>query len=82
MQQTDEQQRRQQVATDEAQRAFDFAQEQMSAGTTNILTVLSTESALFTAEDQLVVVKFQHLQSLLQLYQALGGGWQQSQETL
>ena len=81
-QQTDEQQRRQQVATDEAQRAFDFAQEQMSAGTTNILTVLNTETTLFTAEDQLVQCKYQHLQALLQLYQALGGGWQQSQESL
>jgi outer membrane protein, multidrug efflux system len=81
-QQTDEQQRRQQRATDAAQRAFDFAQEQMAAGTTNILTVLNTETTLFTAEDQLVVVKFQHLQALLQLYQALGGGWTASQESL
>ncbi len=82
VQQTDEQQRRQQVATDEAQRAFDFAQEQMAAGTTNILTVLNTETTLFTAVDQLVTVKFQHLQALLQLYQALGGGWEASQESL
>ena len=82
VQQIDEQQRRQQVATDEAQRAFDFAQQQMAAGTTNILTVLITENTLFTAEDQLVVVKFQHLQALLQLYQALGGGWETSQESL
>ena len=81
-QQTDEQQRRQQLATDAAQRAFDFAQQQMAAGTTNILTVLNTETTLFTAEDQLVAVKFQHLLALLQLYQALGGGWQQSQESL
>lgn len=81
-QQTDEQERRQQLATDEAQRAFDFAQEQMTAGTTNILTVLNTETTLFTAEDQLVTVKFQHLQALLQLYQALGGGWEASQESL
>lgn len=81
-QQADEQQRRQQVATDAAQHAFDFAQEQMSAGTTNILTVLNTETTLFTAEDQLVTVKYQHLLALLQLYQALGGGWQQSQESL
>jgi outer membrane protein TolC len=30
----------------------------------------------------LVAVKYQHLLALLQLYQALGGGWQQSQESL
>jgi NodT family efflux transporter outer membrane factor (OMF) lipoprotein len=81
-QQLAEQERRQQVATDEAQRAFDYAQQQMAVGTTNILTVLNTETTLFTDESQLVVVKFQHLQALLQLYRALGGGWQQSQETL
>jgi outer membrane protein TolC len=49
----------------------------MQAGTTNILIELNTEIALFTAQDALVQVKFQHLQALVQLYQALGGGWQQ-----
>jgi hypothetical protein len=48
-----------------------------SAGTTNILTELNTEIALFTAQDALVQVKFQHLQALVDLYQALGGGWRQ-----
>jgi multidrug efflux system outer membrane protein len=68
---------RQQDAVDKARRAFEYAQLQMRAGTTNILTELNTEIALFTAQDALVQVKFQHLQALVQLYQALGGGWQQ-----
>lgn len=80
-QQTGEQQRRQQVATAAAQRAYDYAQQQMAAGVTNILTVLNTETTLFTAEDALVQVKFQHLTALVHLYQALGGGWQQAQAT-
>jgi len=79
VQQTAEQQRRQQLAADAAQKAFDYAQRQMAAGITNILTVLNTETTLFTAQDELVQVKFLHLQALVQLYQALGGGWQQSQ---
>jgi outer membrane protein, multidrug efflux system len=82
VQQTAEQQLRQQDAADKAQRAFDFAQQQMRAGVTNILTVLNTETTLFTAQDELVQVKFQHLQALVTLYQALGGGWQQGQTTL
>jgi outer membrane protein, multidrug efflux system len=79
VQQTSEQELRQQVAADKARRAFEFAQYQMKAGTINVLTVLNTENALFTAQDSLVQVKYQHLQALVDLYQALGGGWRQSQ---
>jgi multidrug efflux system outer membrane protein len=76
-QQTKEQQLRQQKAVDLARRAFQYAQTQMSAGTINILTVLNTENALFSAQDQLVQAQFLHLQSLVGLFTALGGGWQQ-----
>jgi multidrug efflux system outer membrane protein len=75
--QTQEQQVRQQKAVDTARRAFQFAQTQMSAGTVNILTVLNTENALFSAQDELVQVQYLHLQSLVDLFTALGGGWQQ-----
>jgi multidrug efflux system outer membrane protein len=76
-QQTKEQQARQQDAVDKARRAYQFAQTQMSAGVVNILTVLNTENALFSAEDELVQVQYLHLQSLVDLFTALGGGWQQ-----
>jgi multidrug efflux system outer membrane protein len=76
-QQTKEQQRRQQEAVNRARRAYQFAQTQMSAGTVNILTVLNTENALFSAQDELVQVQYLHLQSMVNLYTALGGGWQQ-----
>jgi multidrug efflux system outer membrane protein len=75
--QTQEQQARQQDAVDKARRAFQFAQTQMSAGVVNILTVLNTENALFSAQDELVQVQYLHLQSLVDLFTALGGGWQQ-----
>jgi NodT family efflux transporter outer membrane factor (OMF) lipoprotein len=74
-QQTAEQQKRQQQAVATAQRAFDFAQTQMSAGIVNILTVLNTENALFSAQDELAQVNYLHLQALVDLYTALGGGW-------
>jgi len=76
-QQTAEQQKRQQDAVATARRAYEFAQKQMSAGTVNILTVLNTENALFTAQDQLVQVNYLHLQALVDLFTALGGGWNQ-----
>jgi multidrug efflux system outer membrane protein len=76
-QQTHEQQIRQQDAVTKARRAFQFAQTQMSAGIVNILTVLNTENALFSAQDELVQIQYLHLQSLVDLYTALGGGWQE-----
>jgi multidrug efflux system outer membrane protein len=76
-QQSLEQQSRQQQAVDKAQRAFQFAQTQMQAGIVNILTVLNTENALFSAQDELVQIQYLHLQSLVDLFTALGGGWQQ-----
>jgi outer membrane protein, multidrug efflux system len=78
VQQTSEQELRQQIAVDKARRAFEFSQLQMQAGTINVLTMLNTETALFTAQDTLVQVKYQHLQALVDLYQALGGGWHQA----
>ncbi len=79
VQQSAEQQLRLQDAADKSRRAFEFAQLQFQAGTTNVLTMLSVESALFTAQDALVQGKFAHLQALVDLYQALGGGWRQEQ---
>jgi outer membrane protein, multidrug efflux system len=76
-QQTAEQYQRQQDAVAKARRAYEITEIQLHAGTVNVLTVLNTQSALFTAEDALVQVRFAHLQSLVQLFNALGGGWQQ-----
>jgi outer membrane protein, multidrug efflux system len=75
--QTAEQRTRQTDAVAKARRAYEFAQAQMAAGTINILTVLNTENALFSARDTLVQVQYSHLQALIDLYTALGGGWRQ-----
>ena len=80
VQQTAEQERRQQDAADAARHAYEFAQAQLHAGTINVLTLLNTESALFTARDALAQSRFAHLQALVNLYNALGGGWQQAPE--
>jgi NodT family efflux transporter outer membrane factor (OMF) lipoprotein len=78
LRETADQLQREQEAVAKARRAYELSQTQFHAGTINILTVLSTETALFTAEDALVQVKFSHLGALIALYSALGGGWQRA----
>jgi multidrug efflux system outer membrane protein len=77
---TAEQLVRQERATQTARRAYDFSQQQFHAGTINILTVLTTETALLTAQDAQAQVRLARLSALVSLYQALGGGWDTQQE--
>jgi len=74
--QTADQLERQRAAVAQARRAYEFSRQQMSAGIVNVLTVLNTENSLFTAEDTLVQVEHARLQALVDLFTALGGGWQ------
>ncbi|HEX4327819.1 MAG TPA: efflux transporter outer membrane subunit [Burkholderiales bacterium] len=76
LQQTTELERREQAAVNTATRAYNITQAQLRSGTVNILTVLNTQTALFSAQDALVQAKYAHLQAVLGLYNALGGGWQ------
>ncbi|MBB6252046.1 efflux transporter outer membrane subunit [Nitrospirillum iridis] len=75
---TTDQVARQEQATATARHAYELAQAQMAAGTITVLTVLNTETALFSANDALVQARFSRLQALVGLYNALGGGWRQS----
>ncbi|HTY93888.1 MAG TPA: efflux transporter outer membrane subunit [Steroidobacteraceae bacterium] len=77
---TAEQVLRQERATQTARRAYDFSQRQFHAGTINVLTVLATETALLNAQDAQAQVRLAHLSALVGLYQALGGGWDSTQE--
>jgi outer membrane protein, multidrug efflux system len=81
VQQTVEQVRRQETAAAKARRAHDIAQAQLHSGTVSILTVLNTETALYSAQDALVQARFSHLQALVGLFGALGGGWQKESDT-
>ena len=67
---------REQQAVDTARDAYQLSRDQMEAGTIDILTVLNTEQALFTAQDALVQAKYSHLNALVTLFNAFGGGWQ------
>lgn len=76
VQQTAEQVDREGTAVSKAQRAHDIARAQMRAGTVSILTVLNTETALYAAQDELVQARYARVQALVDLFGALGGGWQ------
>jgi len=67
---------RQQRAAAAAQRAYDISVAQLRAGTIDLVTVLTAQSALFAAEDAVVQAKLAQLQAEVSLYKALGGGWQ------
>lgn len=73
-----EQEKLQVIAVDTARQAAMIARQQMLAGTADVTAVLTAEAALFTAEDTLAQVRLARVQALLNLYKAMGGGWQRS----
>ena len=59
-----------------ARRSYQISEALYQGGTTDMVNVLTAETALFTADDTLVQVRLAHAQALVSLFQALGGGWQ------
>ncbi|MGH6888030.1 MAG: efflux transporter outer membrane subunit [Rhizomicrobium sp.] len=55
--------------------AFRISELQYREGIVALLTVLQAQQTLFSAENQLILVKLSRLQADVGLYQALGGGW-------
>ena len=66
----------QQKLADAAQDATRLARIRYQAGSTAYLEVLTTDTNLFNARLNLVNAQQSEALSLVQLYQALGGGWQ------
>jgi multidrug efflux system outer membrane protein len=67
----------QEQLTASAQDAARLSEMRFKAGATAYLEVLTNETNYFSDELALVQAQFNELQALVQLYQALGGGWQQ-----
>ncbi len=63
-----------------SRRAFDLSEQQLRAGTADIVTVLNTQLTLFQAEDALSQAQLARLLAVVSLYQALGGGWEPRME--
>ena len=66
----------QQHLLDSAQDAAKLSTQRFNAGTTDYLEVLTNETNAFSAELGLAQAEGNELIALVQLYQALGGGWQ------
>jgi NodT family efflux transporter outer membrane factor (OMF) lipoprotein len=73
--QTNDQYAAQQKTLRSAQRSFAMAQEAFHGGTTTILNVFAAEAAVAAADDNDSQAHIAHMQSLVSLYKALGGGW-------
>lgn len=58
-----------------AQTAYNVADAQFRVGTVDLLTVLNTQTNLFTARNALAQAQAARLQSAAGLFAALGGGW-------
>jgi outer membrane protein, multidrug efflux system len=58
-----------------SRRAFDISEQRLREGTIDLVTVLQTQQTLYVAEDALVLARLAHVQAIVSLYQALGGGW-------
>jgi len=66
----------QQHLVESAQDAARLSQTRFKAGTTDYLEVLTNETNSFSAELALAQAQGNELNALVQLYQALGGGWE------
>ncbi len=64
-----------------SQKALTLAEDQLRAGTVDYTTVLQAQQTLFNTRDTSAQVHLSLLQAAVTLYQALGGGWPQSQTT-
>lgn len=66
-----------------SKKAYDLAEQQLTAGTIDYVTLLQTEQTLFTTLDSLSQARLAHFQAAVTLYQALGGGvpWRHRNES-
>ncbi|WOH62942.1 efflux transporter outer membrane subunit [Bradyrhizobium sp. BWA-3-5] len=78
--QTTEKLRLQREVVAASRRAFELSEQQLRAGTADIVTVLNTQLTLFQAEDALSQAQLARLLAIVSLYQALGGGWEPRME--
>lgn len=68
---------RQQDSVADLQESVRLSIDRYQGGTTNYLEVLDGQRSLYSAELTLAQARGDEYQSLVQLYRALGGGWQQ-----
>ena len=67
----------QQLLTDAAQDATRLSNMRYQGGATSYLEVLDSETRFFSAQLALAQAQLREIQSVVQIYRSLGGGWQQ-----
>lgn len=77
LQQARQQHQLQQAASAEAELAFELAQARYKAGAITLQNLLDTQRSWFQSQDSLVQQRAAWLQATVNLYRALGGGWQE-----
>jgi hypothetical protein len=65
-----------QRSVEESARAVQIAQEQFRGGTADFNRVYTNQAQLVAAQDQLAAVRGNTALYLIQVYKALGGGWE------
>jgi multidrug efflux system outer membrane protein len=58
-----------------SRRAFEISEQRLRQGTIDLVTLLQTQQTLYQAQDTLAQARLAHVQAVVSLYQALGGGW-------
>ncbi|MFL1406832.1 efflux transporter outer membrane subunit [Marinobacter sp. M1N3S26] len=66
----------QQTVKDRAERTLELTELRYREGSDDLLTLLDAQRTLFQTRDQLVSLRLQRLLATVDLYKALGGGWQ------
>ena len=64
----------------EARAALDIAEEQFRSGLVNFINVLDAQRSLLTFEENQISSRGTITQDVVQLYKALGGGWDSNAE--
>ena len=69
-------------AREAASNAALLAQTQYQAGLTDFQTVLDTQRTVLSVEDSVAATRGDRLTALIQLYKALGGGWNANEQVI
>lgn len=73
----DQQLSSQQRLVQDQQSRYDLSKALYRNGAESYLAVLSAQEELYSAQQNLAILRFSRLSNLVSLYQALGGGWQE-----
>jgi outer membrane protein, multidrug efflux system len=78
LQKSADEERAQRAYAEKASKANEISQRLLLNGMIDIVTLLNTQRTYYSAQDSLLQARLAHLQAVLGLYRALGGGWDEA----